>query len=156
MPHVSDIILLDISAGTLEFDGHWYALQNGRISLPMRATLSATRYEDYDGSPIPDGGEVELRQLERHYLVIDIHRHEFFEDTSTYSTEPGEDFGICFFPTNRQKIWFTVLERPPAPPTRSTVRSMFIPTTSIEIMTEDNDSVQMLEDADIGMAPIPN
>ena len=116
MPYVRDIILLDLSAGTLEFDGHWYAMRDDRVQLPIQATLSATRYEDYDGSPIPDGVVIELQQLERHYLKIEIYRHEFFEDTSVYSTEPGEDCGICFFPTNRQKIWFSILERPQSPP----------------------------------------
>jgi hypothetical protein len=129
IPYVRDIILLDLSAGTLEFDGYWYAMQDDRVQLPIQVMFSATRYKDHEG-PIPDGVVIELQQLERHYLKIEINQHEFFEDTSVYSTEPGEECGICFFPTNRQKIWFSILERPQPPPASSTLRSIFIPGVS--------------------------
>ena len=42
MPYVRDIILLDLSAGTLEFDGYWYAMRDDRVQLPVQVMFSAT------------------------------------------------------------------------------------------------------------------
>ncbi|NCY22729.1 hypothetical protein EBX31_12345 [bacterium] len=117
MPYVARPIHFDISGGTLEFDGYWYRLQNGGLQLPVQLRLSMSAYDEEKEQAARArvdacGGRIRVLPEEHYYLTIEITRHEFYEDTSVYSPyDPNdEDSGICFFPTNRQKSWFTILE----------------------------------------------
>jgi hypothetical protein len=43
--------------------------------------------------------------------VVEIYKKEMYESTNEKSyIEEGVELEVCFFPTNRMKIWFRVLE----------------------------------------------
>lgn len=117
MPYVERLLHIDISAGTLEFNGYWYGLQRNEIQLPIQLRLSMSAYDEAAEQAARErvdacGGSIRVCAVEHYYLKIEITRHEFYEDTSVYSPyDPNdEDSGICLFPTNRQKCWFSLLE----------------------------------------------
>jgi hypothetical protein len=50
LPYVRDVLQLDISGGTLEFNGYWYSLQRCEVTLPIQMFIYMRKYEQENGS----------------------------------------------------------------------------------------------------------
>jgi hypothetical protein len=100
----------DVS-GVLEFDGHWYAMEQGSIQLPCSLWMSITRTEPEPGvHPDDEKWPVIIhRTIEQRDLVIEVTAHTVITDTSVYAYEEEFDGDVCLFPTARQRIEFRVV-----------------------------------------------
>ena len=103
----------DGKEGTIAFNGYYY-VENGpppyheddhkatrrRYSewLPKKVFMSLRRHDN---------------QHEPVFYKMEIYKMEVYESTNEISEiddEDGETMKVCFFPTNRIKLWFRVLD----------------------------------------------
>lgn len=127
----------DGKEGTIEFNGYFYVENSGppypedsdttikpwekpeRYSewLPKKYMMSMTYKEKEPYKVVKD--EVKIcsylyyNELQKDYYAIEIYKKEVYESTNEISEvedEDGEMMKICFFPTNKMKIWFRVLQ----------------------------------------------
>jgi hypothetical protein len=110
IPYVQEIIALtidkDAMMGVLHFDGYYYV---DDTELPRKARLVYTRPE---AEPYEvEGGCMKYRYADIFDAEVEITKREKIENTNTYSPveDDGEEMNICFFPTDIQKIYFTIL-----------------------------------------------
>ena len=130
-PYVRDgesvIYECDGKEGTIAFDGYFY-VENGPPPyelpayrryeewLPKKAFMSMIRREKepYKKEPVDGVTRVYYKEFEKCLYVIEIYKKEVYESTNQTSYIEDGDGGdlmeVCFFPTNRMKIWFRVLE----------------------------------------------
>lgn len=103
-PIVNDLLHFDISAGVIEFNGHFY-LEDEHLPQEYRLDI-----RDYD--------EATQSDTRRVYCHIRVVRREVFEDTSEYWDDPDAGGDICLFPTNRIRLHFVVTKQynDPIPP----------------------------------------
>lgn len=85
--------------------------------LPKKVAMSLTHREkepykrDYDEEKMCT--REYYKEYEKCFYIIEIYKKEVYESTDEISKiddEDGEEMNVCFFPTNRMKIWFRVLE----------------------------------------------
>ena len=121
----------DGTEGSIFFDGYYYVEDNPppypedeqitRFSrwLPKTLELYVRRRttEPYKEEPSEFGG---IRQffniVEEHAYIVEIYKRTIHENTDKISEiedEDGEPMSVCFFPTNKQTIYFRVLETLP-------------------------------------------
>lgn len=117
-PYVRRYISHDISGGYLEYDGYFYEDEE---ELPKMYMMDLNQYEDKPYKV--ENGTSYYKCIFRVFYKIEILKKESFEDTSVFSKEvdeDGEEMNVCFFPTERQKLWFRVVEdltsAPPSSP----------------------------------------
>ena len=91
-PIVNDLLHFDVSAGTIEFNGHFY-LEDEYLPQEYRLDI-----RDYD--------EATRSYTRRIYCHIRVIRREVFEDTSECWDDPDAGGSICLFPTNRIRLHF--------------------------------------------------
>ena len=107
-PYVRKVLQYDISSGFIEYDGYFYIEES---DLPLTYILHLGEREK---SPYKiEDDRYYYNYVFEHLLQIEIYRRESFEDTSVISDdidEEGEPMRICFFPTNRERIWFRILK----------------------------------------------
>jgi len=138
-PYVRDsdsvIYECDGKEGSLAFDGYYY-IENGpppypedsdptlkpwekprRYSewLPKKVSMSLTlrETEPYKTEKIEEGGiRCYYKELQKVYYIIEIYKKEVYDSTDVISEieDDGEPMNVCFFPTNKMKIWFRVIE----------------------------------------------
>jgi len=137
-PYVSELYsyTCDGSEGIIEFDGY-YRLNDGEDdvyksckSLPSKELfieqiLSDTPkyvsraphpWQPLELDPSHSSQNIEYVSydiLEDNLYLIEVYRRETIECTNQISTiedEDGEEMNVCFFPTDRQRIYFRVLE----------------------------------------------
>jgi hypothetical protein len=139
-PHISKIYAFECDGekGTLEFDGYYY-VNNGdndadtekrfSESLPKKETITVrirlpieprvwrseepSFLKDANGTyPLMSCENTEIRADLYTYKIL-VERREKIYNTNEYSTiddDCGGEMDVCFFPTDRQKIYFRVLE----------------------------------------------
>jgi len=87
--------------GTVLFNGYYYIEQ-----LPAKALMQVRRGE------VDSAGGV-LIASEEHFYMIEIYDRDIYESTNETS-EIDDDHGgfmeVCFFPTNRQRLHFRILD----------------------------------------------
>lgn len=125
----------DGSGGIIEFDGY-YRLNDGEDdfyehckSLPSKELICTRLLSDTPRivprlypSPLVDICASEPSEvqtclsysiLEQNTYLIEVYRRETIECTNQISRiedEDGEEMNVCFFPTDRQRLYFRVLE----------------------------------------------
>jgi len=80
----------------------------------LSMTVKLREKEHYDIVVNSQGWtEYKYKILEESAYIIEIYKREILESTDKYSSVDdgnGEDIEVCFFPTNKQTIYFKVLE----------------------------------------------
>ena len=119
----------DGKQGTIAFDGYFY-VENGPPPyndsaplyeryeewLPKKAFMFVTYREKdpYKTEAVDGWTHLYYREFEKYAYIIEIYKKEVYESTDEMSNiedgDSGEMMDVCFFPTNRLKIWFRVLE----------------------------------------------
>lgn len=103
----------DGSEGFIEFDGYFYADIGDETEYGVRAddqTLVVwMRGEGYqkEGEPYT----TYFKSLGQEIYEVTFTKREIVKNTNQYSViddEDGDEMNVCFFPTNRQRIFFTV------------------------------------------------
>lgn len=104
----SHYISKDSSEGFIEFDGRSHIFTE---SIPSKYILNISEREE---TPYKIVNNTQyFRCLYEYSVLIEVKRKEVIEDTSTTSEIEDDDgtmMNVCFMPTERQKIWFSVLE----------------------------------------------
>ncbi len=98
--------------GSIAFNGYFYIedgppenpkpWQSSEDWLPKKVCMTITRRED----------DADGKVLQSCVYLVEIYKKEMYESTNekSYIEEEGIQVEVCFFPTNRMKIWFRVLE----------------------------------------------
>ena len=103
-PFVKQVLSYDLSEGVLEYDGYFNTEEN---LLPLECTLNLYQLEE---TPYKvEGFRSFFKYVFQELCLIEIVKHEIFEDTSVFSEADEDGMKICYMPTNREKIWFRVL-----------------------------------------------
>jgi hypothetical protein len=138
-PYVCDsdsvVYECDGKEGSLAFNGYYY-VENGPPPypedsdptlkpwekprrycewLPKKVTMNMTlrETEPYKTEKIEEGGIREYyNEIKKEFYIIEIYKKEVYESTDVISEieDDGEPMNVCFFPTNKMKIWFRVVE----------------------------------------------
>lgn len=103
----------DGKEGTIAFNGYYY-IENGPPPYPEdRDGYVKRRYSEW----LPKKVFMSLKPCDKHhksvFYMIEVYKMEMYESTNEMSEiddEEGEAMKVCFFPTNRMKLWFRVLE----------------------------------------------
>ena len=119
----------DGSQGSLTFDGHYYVEdgepteearhESPHMYLPQKLRLYAyIRETDPYKQDVDDNGDTTsyYRTIENHGYVVEIYKrvkHECTDKISEMVDEDGQPMNVCFFPTNKQTIYFRVLDTLP-------------------------------------------
>ncbi len=103
--------------GILEFDGYYYVNDS---ELEPNQSVSYQRYQH----SLPQ--ELQMLVCKDCLLIsayeIEIYKREKIENTDKFSivNEPdGSEMSVCFFPTDRQRIYFKVLDTMVQPATNN-------------------------------------
>ena len=103
----------DGKEGTIAFNGYYY-VENGPPPYPEDSDGHIRRrYSEW----LPKKVFMSLKPCDKHhksvFYMIEVYKMEMYESTNEMSEiddEEGEATKVCFFPTNRMKLWFRVLE----------------------------------------------
>lgn len=133
----SVVYTCDGKEGSIAFDGYYYVENHGppypedsdtslkpwekpqRYTewLPKTAIMSMTLSEakpyKVEGSESEGWWREYYNELDKQLYKIEIYKKEVYESTDKISQiedDDGEPMNVCFFPTNKMKIWFKVLE----------------------------------------------
>ncbi len=110
-PHIVEIFDYqnDGTEGVLEFDGYYY------VNDSEAAAADASGYKSVHRYSLP----LELQMIIcenlqiTHAYEIEIYKREIIHNTNQYAIiddGDGNDMSVCFFPTDRQKLYFRVLD----------------------------------------------
>lgn len=99
--------------GTIAFNGYYY-VENGPPPYPEdRGGPLKRRYSEW----LPKKVFMSLKPCDKQhksvFYMIEVYKMEVYESTNEMSEiddEDGDAMKVCFFPTNRMKLWFRVLE----------------------------------------------
>jgi hypothetical protein len=124
----------DGKEGSIEFDGYYYVEAGPppypedsdptiqpwdkprRYSewLPKKVFMSMTLRdkEPYRTERFNEGWTQHYTEHKKEFYMIEIYKKEIYESTDVISQidDDGELMDVCFFPTNKMKLWFRVLE----------------------------------------------
>ena len=134
-PYTSEIYAFecDGETGMLEFNGYYYVNDDNetrfRDSLPKEETISVQKhlpvepriyssegpsaFKDSNGTNPIVSFEVTEYRVDAYIYKILVERREKLYNTNEISTiedDDGSEMNVCFFPTDRQRIYFRVLE----------------------------------------------
>lgn len=103
-PHMysRDVIMFDPVKGVLEFDGR---IIHEIPPIQCILTVHQMEKEPYK----TDDYTLYYRMARYEKYTIEITRKEVLEDTSIIGEEDG--IHVCFTPSERQRIWFTILDQ---------------------------------------------
>ena len=119
----------DGKEGYIHFDGYYYVENHAPLHLEDDA-LGPTRYdvwlpqklimftqlcekEPYNVEVIDNATTSYYKELESLQYIIEIYKKEIHENTDVISDiddNNRDSMRVCFFPTNRQTIYFRILE----------------------------------------------
>jgi hypothetical protein len=96
--------------GVLEFDGYYYVNDSEEAAAKARS-----EYEYVYAHTLPQEAQMIICKdcMLTHAYEIQIYKREKIENTDKFSIvdEPdGSEMSVCFFPTDRQRIYFKVLD----------------------------------------------
>jgi uncharacterized protein YkvS len=156
-PYVRDgdtvIYNCDGETGTIEFNGYYYVENNAppypedatkhpweieRYSewLPKKAFMSLTHREKTPYKIKNDNKQLctylYYNELEKQTYIIEIYKKETYECTDEISEiedDDGDTMKVCFFPTNKMKLWFRVIEDLDAAATQRAYKTKINPDT---------------------------
>lgn len=123
----SIVYTCDGAEGTLSFDGYYYIEDHAPPYpgdskythryprwLPATLQMEVSHREDepYAQRESEDGTTYFYRKTKHESYVVEIYRRDTHESTDRISkVEDGDEMmDVCFFPTNRQTLYFRVLE----------------------------------------------
>lgn len=137
-PYVRDgdtvVYECDGKEGSIEYDGyyyventpppyeedlsleHWQRPRRYSEWLPKKCFMSMTYKEDEPYKVVKDQEKmcsyVYYNEIKKDCYIIEIYKKEEYESTDVISQiEDGDEMmDVCFFPTNKMKIWFRVLD----------------------------------------------
>lgn len=134
-PYTSEIYAFecDGETGMLEFNGYYYVNDGNetrfRDSLPKEETISVQKrlpvepriwrteepsfLKDSNGTnPLVPYEITEYRVDAYTYKILVERREKLYntDEISTIEDDDGSEMNVCFFPTDRQRIYFRVLE----------------------------------------------
>ena len=112
-PYVQELfdLRLDASEGHIEFNGYYYADDS---TFPRRHLMLYAMYSDATTMKEEKGYRTIYANQVEHTLAIEIYKREIIENTDVTSNiedDDGESMDVCFFPTNRQTLFFRILKR---------------------------------------------
>jgi hypothetical protein len=112
-PYVQELIELhlDASEGHIHFNGYYYADDS---TFPRRHLMLYAMYSDATTMKEEKGYRTIYANQVEHTLAIEIYKREIIENTDVISNiedDDGESMDVCFFPTNRQTLFFRILRR---------------------------------------------
>lgn len=141
-PYIQELFdyTCDGSEGSFEFNGYYYVddgenedFRDHQKKMPTTEVVHVKKISDappvitYTEEPSwlaePDGSRplVQVRHtkheiLDEHTYVIEIYKRKVIENTDRFSKvrDGDEEMDICFFPTDRQRLYFRVLEKDPS------------------------------------------
>ncbi len=96
------------SEGMIEFDGHYYVSDE---EFPTKLLMSFSLKEKEGFTKEDHPGSIFYNIIRKDDLLIEVHRREKIECTDKISKiidQGGEEMDVCFFPTDRQKIYFHI------------------------------------------------
>jgi hypothetical protein len=103
----------DGKEGTIAFNGYYY-VENGPPPYPEDIHRRARRrYSEWLPKKVFMSLKSHDNQRQAVFYKIEIYKMEVYESTNEISEiddEDGETMKVCFFPTNRIRLWFRVLE----------------------------------------------
>ena len=102
---------LDIKLRIWERPKRWPEHLPKTLYMHMRHREKEPYKEEYDS--IDKCTRVVYKILEEHKYIIEVYKriiHECTDEYSEVTEEDGSIMNVCFFPTNRQTIYFRVLE----------------------------------------------
>jgi len=120
--------ICDGKEGSITFDGYYYVedtappypddeMYQPRCSqwLPQKVIMHVhvRETEPCEEEPLENGVRTFYKTLEQHFYNIEIYKrviHECTDRISKVDDSDGEEMNICFFPTNKQTIYFRILE----------------------------------------------
>ena len=114
-PHVREVFELSIQGdkGCLIFDGY-HRVENHPPPYPEYGKWD-TPYENWFPQPLTmivyETNKEKKESTEIRYEICGT-KHEIIECTDSYSKDIdpwGEEMEICYFPTNKQKLYFDIL-----------------------------------------------
>jgi hypothetical protein len=119
----------DGKEGYIRFDGYYYVenhappyLEDDALGpcrcntwLPQKLIMFSRLFEKepFNVEVVDNATKSYFKELESLQYIIEIYKKEIHENTDVISEiedEDGEKANVCFFPTNRQTIYFRVLE----------------------------------------------
>ena len=119
----------DGKEGYIHFDGYYYVenhappyLEDESIGqrryntwLPQKLVMFSLVFEKepYEVEVFDNVAKSYYKEIESHKYIVEIYKKEINEITDVISEiddGDGEKLNVCFFPTNRQIIYFRVLE----------------------------------------------
>lgn len=111
---------IDGNEGTLEFDGYYYVNDSEEA-----AAKAAAAYDRVYSHTLPQEVQMIICKdyILTHAYEIEIYKREKIENTDKFSIvdEPdGSEMSVCFFPTDRQRIYFKILDIMIQPETETT------------------------------------
>ena len=117
VPYVrhSDSVMYECDGkeGTIAFNGYYY-VENGPPPYPEDSHRRARRrYSEWLPKKVFMSLTHHDNQRQAVFYKIEIYKMEVYESTNEISEiddEDGETMKVCFFPTNRIRLWFRVLE----------------------------------------------
>jgi hypothetical protein len=122
--------------GTISFDGYFYVNDAAELTpeeermqpwdrpsrygryLPMelRMVMQRREREPAEREVTPEGWtRCKYTVLEEHDCIINVYKrvtHESTNRVSEIEDDDGEPMSVCFFPTNRQTLYFRIVELP--------------------------------------------
>jgi hypothetical protein len=103
----------DGKEGTITFNGYYY-VENGPPPYPEdRDGRLKRRYSEWLPKKLFMSLKPSIKHHKSVFYMIEVYKMEVYESTNEISEiddEDGEPMKVCFFPTNRMKLWFRVLE----------------------------------------------
>ena len=119
----------DGKEGYIHFDGYYYVenhappyLEDDAVGpcrcnswLPQKLVMFSRLFEKepYEVEVLDNVTKSYYKEIESLQYIVEIYKKEIHENTDVISEiddGDGEKANICFFPTNRQTIYFRVLE----------------------------------------------
>ena len=127
VPHINENYSFEYSCdgkeGSIEFDGYFnvedeappypedYELTNSNW-LPKKLIMLFERLENKPY--LVEGGTSHHKTIEKYTYLIEVYKRVKHESTNKYDNvtdDDGEKMSICYFPSDRQTIYFRVLEK---------------------------------------------
>jgi hypothetical protein len=115
----------DGKMGHIHFNGYYYVEDHAPPYLEDRPRrhdtwlpqklimfMQLVEKEPYKVEVVDNATRSYYKDLENHQYIVEIYKRVIHEKTDVISTvedEDGDEMNVCFFPTNRQTIYFRVL-----------------------------------------------
>jgi hypothetical protein len=101
--------------GHIEFNGYIYYDVGNETKYNRSLTKSILCMTEYSAEGIVNSDKPEVTTysfIQHHIYEVEFYRREIIKNTNAYSTieeDDGTEMNVCFFPTDRQRVYFKVL-----------------------------------------------